>query len=178
MKLNKIALTIIFLLPILAVAGGSEHHDISMSNSDFFYRVLNFTIFAGLIYYLVANPIRDFFKNRSADIANRIKEIDIKLQESKNEAKLAEENLAKSQEKANEIIADAKDESIILAKNIAQKSEEILVALEKQLEDKIAVEKNRMVKSTIKKLLEDGIDSSDINIDNSKVVSLVSKKVA
>ncbi len=178
MKLNKIALTITFLLPILAVAGGSEHHDISMSNSDFFYRVLNFTIFAGLIYYLVANPIRDFFKNRSADIANRIKEIDIKLQESKNEAKLAEENLAKSQEKAKEIIADAKDESIILAKNIAQKSEEILVALEKQLEDKIAVEKNRMVKSTIKKLLEDGIDSSDINIDNSKVVSLVSKKVA
>ena len=178
MKLNKIALVITFVLPVLAVASGSEHHDISMSNSDFFYRVLNFTIFAGLIYYLVANPIRDFFKNRSADIANRIKEIDIKLQESKNEAKLAEENLAKSQEKANEIIADAKDESIILAKNIAQKSEEILVALEKQLEDKIAVEKNRMVKSTIKKLLEDGIDSSDINIDNSKVVSLVSKKVA
>ncbi len=178
MKLNKIALAIIFVLPILSVAGGSEHHDISMSNSDFFYRVLNFTIFAGLIYYLVANPIRDFFKNRSADIANRIKEIDAKLQESKNEVKLAEEYLAKSQEKAKEIIADAKKESVILAENIAKKSEEILLALEKQLEDKMIVEKKKMVKTTIKKLLEDGIDSSDITIDGSKVVSLVSKKVA
>ncbi len=178
MKLNKIALVITFVLPVLAVASGSEHHDISMSNSDFFYRVLNFTIFAGLIYYLVANPIKDFFKNRSTDIANQIKEIDVKLQESKNEAKLAEENLAKSQEKAKEIIADAKDESIILTKNITKKSEEIIVALEKQLEDKIVVEKKKMVKATIKKLLEDGIDNSDINIDGSKVVSLVSKKVA
>ena len=178
MKLNRIALAITFILPILAVAGGSEHHDVSMSNSDFFYRVLNFTIFAGLIYYLVANPIKDFFKNRSADIANRIKEIDAKLQESKNEAKLAEENLAKSQERAKEIIADAKDESIILAKNIEKKSEEILLSLEKQFEDKIVVEKKKMVKTTIKKLLEDGIDSSDIAVDGSKVVSLVSKKVA
>ncbi len=178
MKLNKIALAIIFVLPILSVAGGSEHHDISMSNSDFFYRVLNFTIFAGLIYYLVANPIRDFFKNRSADIANRIKEIDAKLQESKNEVKFAEEYLAKSQEKAKEIIADAKEESVILAENIAKKSEEILLALEKQLEDKMIVEKKKMVKTTIKKLLEDGIESSDITIDGSKVVSLVSKKVA
>ncbi len=178
MKLNKIALAIIFVLPILSVAGGSEHHDISMSNSDFFYRVLNFTIFAGLIYYLVANPIRDFFKNRSADIANRIKEIDAKLQESKNEVKFAEKYLAKSQEKAKEIIADAKEESVILAENIAKKSEEILLALEKQLEDKMIVEKKKMVKTTIKKLLEDGIESSDITIDGSKVVSLVSKKVA
>ena len=178
MKLSRIALVVAFMLPILAVASGSEHHDISMSNSDFFYRVLNFSIFAGLIYYLVANPIKDFFKNRSADIANRIKEIDAKLQESKNEAKLAEENLAKSQERAKEIIADAKDESIILTKNIEKKSAEILVALEKQLEDKMIVDKKKMVKATIKKLLEDGINSSDITLDSSKVISLVSKKVA
>ncbi len=178
MKLSRIALVVAFMLPILAVASGSEHHDISMSNSDFFYRVLNFSIFAGLIYYLVANPIKDFFKNRSEDIANQIKEINIKLEESKKEAKLAEEYLDRSQEKAKEIIADAKEESIILTENINRKNEEVLLALERQLEDKMVVEKNKMVRATIKKLLEDGIDSSDIGIDNSKVVSLISRKVA
>ncbi len=178
MKLSRIALVVAFMLPILAVASGSEHHDISMSNSDFFYRVLNFSIFAGLIYYLVANPIKDFFKNRSEDIANQIKEINMKLEESKKEAKLAEEYLDRSQEKAKEIIADAKEESIILTENINRKNEEVLLALERQLEDKMVVEKNKMVRATIKKLLEDGIDSSDIGIDNSKVVSLISRKVA
>jgi F-type H+-transporting ATPase subunit b len=48
--------------------------------NDFWPRVVNFTIFASLLYYLVANPIRDFFKGRSAGIATQLSEIEEKLQ--------------------------------------------------------------------------------------------------
>jgi len=178
MKSNKIALVLAFMLPMVAMASGTEHHEVSMSNSDFYYRVLNFAIFAGLIYYLVANPIKEFFKGRSADIQNQLNEIKAKLEESKNEAKLAEENLAKAEEKAKEIVEDAKVEAKILVENIAKKNDEAIVSLEKHLEEKMEVEKKKMVKTTINELLESGIDSSDIDIDSSKVVSLVSKKVA
>jgi len=178
MKSNKIALVLAFVLPVVAMASGTEHHEVSMSNSDFYYRVLNFGIFAGLIYYLVANPIKEFFKGRSADIQNQLNEIKAKLEESKNEAKLAKENLAKAEEKAKEIVADSKEEAKILVENIAKKNDETIVSLEKHLEEKMEVEKKKMVKTTINELLEDGIDSSDIDIDSSKVVSLVSKKVA
>jgi F-type H+-transporting ATPase subunit b len=178
MKSNKIALVLAFLLPIVAMASGTEHHEVSMSNSDFYYRVLNFAIFAGLVYYLVANPIRDFFKGRSADIQNQLNEIKAKLEDSKNEAKLAQENLVKAEERAKEIVEDAKVEAKILVENIAKKNDEAIASLEKHLEEKMEVEKSKMVKTTIKELLESGIDSSDIAIDNSKVVSLISKKVA
>ncbi len=178
MKLNKITLVIAFVLPVLAMASGTEHHEVSMSNSDFFYRVLNFGIFAGLIYYLVASPIKDFFKGRSADIDNQIKEIEAKLQESKNEAKLAQENLDKAKVKAKEIVADSHDEAEILVDNISKKNSDVLKSLEKHLDDKIQIEKKKMVKATINELLENGIENSDIAIDSSKVVSLVSKKVA
>jgi len=178
MKSNKIALVLAFMLPMVAMASGTEHHEVSMSNSDFYYRVLNFAIFAGLVYYLVANPIKEFFKGRSADIQNQLNEIKAKLEESKNEAKLAEENLAKAEEKAKEIVEDAKVEAKILVENIAKKNDEAIVSLEKHLEEKMEVEKKKMVKTTINELLESGIDSSDIDIDSSKVVSLVSKKVA
>jgi len=178
MKSNKIALVLAFVLPMVAMASGTEHHEVSMSNSDFYYRVLNFAIFAGLVYYLVANPIKEFFKGRSADIQNQLNEIKAKLEESKNEAKLAEENLAKAEEKAKEIVEDAKVEAKILVENIAKKNDEAIVSLEKHLEEKMEVEKKKMVKTTINELLESGIDSSDIDIDSSKVVSLVSKKVA
>jgi len=178
MKSNKIALVLAFMLPMVAMASGTEHHEVSMSNSDFYYRVLNFAIFAGLIYYLVANPIKEFFKGRSADIQNQLNEIKAKLEESKNEAKLAQENLAKAEEKAKEIVEDAKVEAKILVENIAKKNDETIVSLEKHLEEKMEVEKKKMVKTTINELLENGIDSSDIAIDSSKVVSLISKKVA
>ena len=178
MNSKKIALILCCLLPMVAMASGTEHHGVSMSNSDFYYRILNFSIFAVLVYYLVANPIRDFFKGRSVNIQNQINEIKAKLEESKNEAKLAEENLAHSEAKAKEIIDDAKLETQILSENIANKNTETVLALEKHLDDKMEVEKKKMVKATINELLEDGIDSSDVNVDNSKVVSLVSKKVA
>ncbi len=178
MNSKKIALVLSFLLPMVAMASGTEHHEVSMSNSDFYYRILNFAIFAGLIYYLVPNPIKEFFKGRSADIQNQINEIKSKLEESKNEAKLAEENLAYSEEKAKEIVSDANLEAKILADNIANKNAETIVSLEKHLEEKMEVEKKKMVKATINELLENGIENSDIDVNNSKVVSLVSKKVA
>jgi len=178
MKLNKITLVIAFVLPVLAIASGTEHHEVSMSNSDFFYRVLNFGIFAGLIYYLVASPIKDFFKGRSADIANQIEEIKAKVAESKNEEKLAQDNLVKSKDRAKEIISDSHNEAKILVDNISKKNSESLISMEKHLDEKMEVEKKKMVKSTINELLENGIENSDIAIDSSKVVSLVSKKVA
>jgi F-type H+-transporting ATPase subunit b len=179
MRLNKIVLTIAFVLPVVAMAsGGAGHHDVTMSNSDFYYRVLNFGIFAGLLAYLAGGPIRDFFKGRSADIANQIKEIEDKLQASKDEAKEAEAKLVGSKAKAKEIIFDSANEAKILADNIAKKNVDAISILDNSLDDKMELESKKMAKDVINKLLNDGIANSDIDVNESKVVSLVSKKVA
>jgi F-type H+-transporting ATPase subunit b len=186
MKIGKIVTVALILAPVLVLANSGHHVDPTATHyfkltgreHDFWQRVLNFSIFAGLIYYLVANPIKEFFQGRSANISNQIKEIEAKLQESKNEEQLAKEELAKAEAKAQEIISDGKAEAQILAENILKKGEELLHSLEKNLEDKMEVEKRRVVKATINELLESGISNDDISLDSSKVVSLVSKKVA
>ena len=178
MKLNKITLAIAFVLPVVAMASGTEHHEVSMSNSDFWYRVLNFSIFVSLIYYLVANPIKAFFKGRQEGIAKRFKEIEDKLNASKEAAKVAEENLVASQAKSDEMKKDAVTEGAILADNIAKKNSDTLASLEKQSAEKMEHESKKMAKDTIDTLLQDAITNDDIAVDESKVVSLVSKKVA
>ena len=178
MKLNKMTLAIAFVLPVVAMASGAAHHEVSMSNSDFWARVINFSIFAALLYYLAANPIKAFFKGRSAGIADKLKEIDAKLNASKEAAKAAEENLVTSQEKAEEIKKDAVTEGAVLAENIAEKNAETITSLEKQSVEKMEHESKRMAKDTITTILNDGITNDDISVDESKVVSLVSKKVA
>jgi hypothetical protein len=50
--------------------------------------------------------------------------------------------------------------------------------MERHLEEKMEIEKKRMIKATIYELLENGIESSDIAVDNSRVISLISKRVA
>ena len=179
MRLNKIALTIAFVLPVVAMASGDAgHHGVTMSNSDFWYRVLNFSIFAGIIYYLAASPIADFFKGRQADIAGQLKEIETKLQASKDEAKDAEAKVVASEAKAKELVADSQKEAKILVDNIAKKNEDALAVLDRSLDEKMELESKKMAKDVINKLLTEGISNDDIAVDESKVVSLVSKKVA
>lgn len=178
MNIKNIALiSAIIAVPSLVLASG-EHHTVTMLESDFKYRVLNFAIFAGLVYYLVANPIKAFFKGRSDDISNQLKEIEEKLKASKNERALAEENLVKAEKKAEEIIADAGKEGKLLASAITEKNENSLALLDKHLEEKKEVEVKKATKATIDAVLNGGFDNSDINVDETKVVSLISKKVA
>ena len=178
MRIKNIALLATVLVPSLVLASGAEHHDVTMFNSDFFYRIFNFSIFAGLVYYLVASPIKDFFVGRSDGIANQLKEIEEKLQSSKDAKKDAEANLVKAKAKAKEILIDAENEAKILAANIAEKNDYTLELLAKQAEEKQALESKKATRATIDKLLNDGIETSDVAIDEAKVVSLIAKKVA
>jgi F-type H+-transporting ATPase subunit b len=178
MRIKNIALLATVLIPSLVLASGAEHHDITMSNSDFFYRVFNFTIFAGLVYYLVANPIKEFFVGRSNGIANQLKEIEDKLQASRDAKKEAEANLSKAELKAKEIISDAANEAKLLSTDIASKNEAKLEMMEKQIIEKEALEVKKATRSTIDDVLSNGIENDDITITEAKVVSLISKKVA
>ena len=178
MRIKNIALLATVLVPSLVLASGAEHHDVTMFNSDFFYRVFNFTIFAGLVYYLVANPIKEFFVGRSEGIANQLKEIEEKLQASKDAKKDAEANFAKAESKAKEIVADAGDEAKVLSSNIADKNDASLEMMAKQAVDKQTLESKKATRSTIDNLLNDGFENDDIAVDEAKVVSLISKKVA
>ena len=178
MRIKSIALLATVLVPSMVLASGAEHHDITMFNSDFFYRVFNFTIFAGLVYYLVANPIKDFFRGRSEGIANRLKEIEEKLQAVKDAKKEAEANLLKAESKAQEIVSDAANEAKLLSSSIADKNESILNMMDKQAVEKQLLESKKATRATIDNLLNDGFENDDIAIDEAKVISLISKKVA
>ena len=178
MKIKNIILMLTIVVPSMVFASGHEHKEVTLLGSDFLFRVLNFSVFAGLIYYLAANPIKAFFVGRSEGIAGQLEEIEAKLQASKNERLVAEENVLKAEEKAKEIVSDAGSEAKILSGNIADKNESSLTQLEKQAVEKQALESKKATKATINAVLNDGISNDDITVDETKVVSLISDKVA
>ncbi len=187
MKIRNIVIVALLLAPVVALASGAAHHidpeatryfKLTGRVDDFWQRVINFGIFSGIVYYLAAGPIAAFFKGRQADIASQLKEIEDKLQASKDEAKEAEARLVKSEAKAKELVADSKKEAKILVENIAKKNEEALAVLDRSLDEKMELESKKMTKDVINRLLTDGISNDDIAVDESKVVSLISKKVA
>jgi len=146
--------------------------------TDFWPRVVNFTIFAALLYYLLANPIKNFFKGRSEGIAGQLNEIEKKLQAAKDEKKEAQNRLDESEKRAEEILTDAKAEAILLAEKIATTNQNDLAILDKQLEEKMSLEERKSAREAIDEILSDNITADDIMLDEAKVVEIISKKVA
>jgi len=182
--MKKMILLSLLVLPAMLLASGHAESETSRylmqtgRESDFWPRVINFTIFAALLYYLVANPIKEFFNGRSEGIASQLNEIEEKLQVAKNEKKEAQARLDASEKKAEEILSDSKAEAVILAEKIVSINENELVLLEKQFEEKMAFEERKSVKEAIDEVLSENITTDDINLDEIKVVDIISKKVA
>ena len=182
--MKKIILLSLLVVPAALLASGGHDGEVTRyfiqtgRESDFWPRAFNFVIFASLLYYLIANPVKEFFKGRSEGIAAQLNEIEEKLQAAKDEKKEAQNRLKESEKKAEEIIVDAKAEAKFLAVKIATSNEEELVLLEKQLAEKITLEERKSAREVIDEVLNENITNDDIMLDESKVVEIISKKVA
>jgi len=182
--MKKIILLSLLVVPAALLASGSTDGEVSRyfiqtgRESDFVPRLVNFIIFASLIYYLVANPIKGFFKGRSEGISAQLNEIEEKLQAAKDEKKEAQNRVKQSEKKAEEILVDAKAEAAFLAEKIATANVEELIVLEKQFAEKIALEERKSAREVIDEVLSENITNDDIMLDEAKVVDIISKKVA
>ncbi len=184
MDMKKVLLLSLLVLPAVLLASGHGGEEASRyfaqtgRESDFWPRVINFTIFAALLWYLVASPIKNFFRSRSEGIASQLKEIESKLQAAKDEQKEAQARLEESAKKAEQIIEDAKKEAVILAQKIAEANAQELEVMQKQFEEKIALEERKATREAIDEVLSENITVDDIMLDEAKVVDIISRKVA
>ncbi len=180
--MKKLLLLSLWVLPIMLLASGdgesSRYFAQTGRETDFLPRVFNFVIFAALLYYLLANPVKAFFKSRTEGIAAQLKEIEEKLQAAKDEKKDAQTRLNESEKKAEQIIADAKNEAVVLAEKILQMNQNELHSMAKQAEEKMALEERKSAREAIDEVLSENITTDDIMLDEAKVVEIVSKKVA
>ena len=182
--MKKLILLSLLVVPAVILASGTVDGETTRyfaqtgRETDFFPRIVNFSIFAALLYYLLANPIKDFFKGRKEGIAGQLKEIEEKLQAAKNEKKDATARFNESEKKAQQIIEDAKKEAVVLAEKISKSNKNDLENMSKLADEKMAVEERKSVKEAIDEILSENITNDDILIDEAKVVDIITKKVA
>jgi len=182
--MKKILVWSALIVPAVLFASGhvdaetSRYFEQTGRETDYVPRIVNFTIFAALMYYLVANPIKDFFKGRKEGISSQLKEIEAKLQVAKDAKSEAESRLKESEKKVAQIIADAKKEAVLLAQKIADNNKNDLANMSKQLEEKMTIEEKKSAREAIDEVLSNNITNDDILLDEAKVVNIISKKVA
>jgi F-type H+-transporting ATPase subunit b len=183
MMLKRVSIAALLIIPALLLASGGHSEESRYlaqtgRETDFFPRIFNFLIFAGIAWYLLANPIKEFFVGRQKGIADQLKEIEARLQASKEEKKEAEAKIEENRKKAQEIVETAGKEAEILVAKIAELSDNELKVLEKQYEEKATLEERRVIREAIKEVLSNNISTDDIPLNEKKIVDLLDKKVA
>jgi|SaaInl8_135m_RNA_FD_contig_111_175463_length_1990_multi_6_in_0_out_0_2 F-type H+-transporting ATPase subunit b len=152
----------------------SEHG----GETDIIPRTVNFLIFAGLVYYLLADKIKVFFTERAENVVAELDKIEDKIRESKRAKEMAENAITEAEIKAKEIVETSGIEAELLTERIELNCQDDLLNMEKSKNETMGVEKNKMVRTVVFETLDDIFDGNDDTIDNQKLVISLLKKVA
>jgi F-type H+-transporting ATPase subunit b len=155
-----------------ALASGGE------GGTDIVQRTVNFALFAGLIWYLVAEPVKNYFASRSQDIADELKRVQEKLNESVSLKKEALAKISDAEKFAEELAVSSKKENKVLNDKIMAQCEVELENLVKQNNALKDFEQRRMVRQVVEEVLNEVISQSGDSFDKEAMANVILKKVA
>ncbi|WP_345986299.1 F0F1 ATP synthase subunit B [Sulfurimonas sp. HSL-1656] len=171
--MKKLLVMTLFVSASLFASSGAEH-----GATDILPRTVNFLIFAGILWYLLAKPVKGFFTGRAGEIADRLNSIQDKLRASEAEKVAAEARVEEAKTFASELAATTEKEKDVLKKQIEAQSANEIAVLEKQMKDKESLAERQMVRSVVETVLSDVTAQSTASLDKEKMADIIVKKVA
>ncbi len=138
---GAIAIVLIMVVDVFAASGGGESHGIEWK--DFAWRMMNFVILAGLLYWLMAKKVKEFFSGRRDEIKLALEQ----AQAAKEEAEKKYKEYNAKLEKATEEIAGISD--MIKSQGLVEK--ERIIADAKKAAEKMKEDTQARVEQEMKK---------------------------
>lgn len=166
-------LVLLLMVSTYALASEAGHE-----STDIVQRTVNFLLFAGLIWYLVAEPVKNYFASRSSGIADELNKVQEKLKESVELKKEALAKISEAEKFAEELAVASKKENKILNDNIMAQCDSDLEVIAKQHESKKDFETRNMVAEVVEEVISETLNQSSEVFDRKAMANVILKKVA
>lgn len=171
--MSKIIVTVLLLSAYLFGSdAGAE------GSTDIVQRTINFLIFAGILFYILAEPVKSYFSGRSSGIADELEKVQERLRESKRLKEAAEHKIEEAERFANELSESSKKENKILSDKILAQCEQDLEIIAKQNGALMELEKRKMVREVVSEVMNDVMNSSNDALGKEAMTEILKKKVA
>ena len=171
--MGKVIITVLMLSAYLfgsdAAAEGS---------TDIVQRTVNFLIFAGILFYILAEPVKNYFNGRTAGIAEELEKVQERLRDSKRLKELAEQKVEEANRFAIELAESSKKENKILSDKILAQCEQELEIIAKQSAALMELDKRKMVREVVADVMNDVMNSSNDALGKEAMTEILKKKVA
>lgn len=170
--MKKLLLLGLALAPValLASSEGAE--------TDIVQRTVNFIIFAGILWYLLADKIKAFFADRTASIQGELDKVQDTLKASQDKVDAAANKLEEAKTLAAEIVETAKGDVDSVKQKIAEAVETEIANLDKGFDEKIKVETSKAKRQIVSEVLDELLSSDNVSLTQDELVNIVIKKVA
>jgi F-type H+-transporting ATPase subunit b len=147
-------------------------------STDIVQRTVNFLLFAGLVWYLIAEPVKNYFQARSQGIADELKKVQDKLNESVELKESAVAKVAEAEKFAKELMEVTESEVKILSEKIMNQCDAEIEVLTKQNQTLMEFEQRKMIKDVVEEILDDVLAQSSKSFDKKAMANVILKKVA
>ena len=166
-------LVLMLMISTYALASNAEH-----AGTDIVQRTVNFVLFAALVWYLVAEPAKNYFASRSQGIADELKKVQDKLNETIALKKEALAKISEAEKFAEELAASSKKENKLINDSIMAQCEADLEILSKQANTTKEFEQRKMVRNVVEETLDKVLAQSSEDFDKEAMANVILKKVA
>ena len=166
---------LVLMLSVSTIALASDAGD---AGTDIVYRTVNFVLFAGLVWYLVAEPVKAYFTSRSEAIADDLKRVQDRLNESIALKKEALAKISDAEKFAEELAVSSKKENKIINDNMMAQCDADLEAIAKQHVTLTEFEQRNMVRGVVEEIVKETLSQSGSSFDKEAMANVILKKVA
>jgi len=146
--------------------------------TDIVQRTVNFIIFAGILWYLLADKIKAFFADRSLSIQAELDKVQDTLKASEDKVNEAQKQLEDAKKLATEIVETAKADIDSVKQKVSVAVDADIANLEKNLDEMIKVETSKAKREVVAEILDELLKSDNIKLSQDELANIVLKKVA
>jgi len=171
--MKKFLLLSVALSPLsLFAASGAE------TDYDIVQRTVNFLLFAGILWYILADKLKALFANRTLSIQAELDKVQDTLKASEDKVSEAQKQLDDAKKLAAEIVENAKADIDSVKQKVSVAVDTDIANLEKNLDEMIKVETSKAKKEVVAEILEELLKSDNIKLSQDELANIVLKKVA
>ncbi|WP_320034705.1 F0F1 ATP synthase subunit B [Halarcobacter sp.] len=169
-KLLLIGLAALAPMALFASSEGAE--------TDIVQRTVNFIIFAGILWYLLADKIKAYFAGRTASIQAELDKVQDSLKASQDKVEEANKKLEEAKALATEIVDGAKADVDSVKKRVSDAVDAEIANLEKTFDERIKVETSKTKRQIVSEVLDELLSSDNVSLTQDELANIVLKKVA
>lgn len=146
--------------------------------TDMMQRSINFLIFAGILYYLIADKVKAYFTGRSDEIKSNLQKVQDRLKQTKLAKQEAEKKVEDAKKIAADILSVSKKENLLLNEKVSAQMDQELQALDTQHQSLLTFEQRQMISDLVEEIMGDLLSDANMPLENDTMKEIILKKVA